>query len=201
MVALGAAALWVAAAVSPAWSLAPLALCAALAWIFRVPVVTPVGEPLALASPVRGRVMTVDETRDPWLERSARRVRVAMDFPGVGVVLSPTEGKIMDFWIADRPFSAPGGAASGSRSPNCYGVWVQTDEGDDIVVAVSSLVPVSRFKLDLAPGERVGHGKRNGFVYFGSFVDVLMPLASRVEVEAGERVSAGGTVLARLVRE
>lgn len=201
LVSVGAIAIWVAVSAAPGWSLPLWVVFAVLAVVYRAPIAELPKEPLALLSPVRGRVAMVDETRDPWLERSVRRVRVALSFPGVGIVLSPTEGKIMDYWTSDRPFSAAREAAPSTRSPNCYGVWVRTDEGDDVVIAISSLRPISRFKLDFAPGERVGQGRRNGFVYFASFVDVLVPLASRVEVEPDARVVAGATVLARLVHD
>lgn len=201
LVCAGALALTVHVTAGTAWSLPLWGVCAWLAWLYRAPLASPPKDPLALLAPVSGRVVEVGETRDPWLERSVGRVRVAMAFPGIGAVASPIEGKIMDYWTADEPFPAIRGQASASRSPSCYAVWVQTDEGDDVVFAVSSRMPVSRFKLDMAPGERVGHGRRNGFVYFASFVDVLVPAAATLEVTPGERVAAVSTVLARIMHE
>ncbi len=78
---------------------------------------------------------------------------------------------------------------------------MQTDEGDDIVFAVSSLRPISRFKLYCAPGERVGIGQRIGFIYFGDIVEVFMPAQSRLQAKAGDSAESGCTVLGHLVRD
>jgi phosphatidylserine decarboxylase len=120
---------------------------------------------------------------------------------GIGVLRSPVEGKVMDFWTSAQPCNRPGTVGSTGFSPNCYSVWVRTDEADDIVFTVSSLRPISRFKLYYAPGERVGIGQRIGFIYFGDIVEVFMPPESRVQVNPGESVESGCTVLGHLVRE
>ena len=58
--------------------------------------------------------------------------------------------------------------------------------------------PLSRARFRQSPGERVGHGKHSGFVYFASLVDVLLPAQSQARVEPGQRVQAGTHGLAEL---
>lgn len=196
-----AAALLAAYYVSVAWSAPLWVLGAYLVYLFyaREPVVPSL--PLAVVSPAAGRVTTIDEARDPWLDRPARRVRLRLDAPGVTVLRSPAEGKVMDYWTSPHPFGAEPSAARKDGSPNCYALWVRTDEGDDVIMAVSSLMPVSRFKCHVPPGQRIGQGQRNGFVYFGTYVDLLLPMASRVDVSTGERLRAGSGVVAQLVHD
>ncbi len=184
-----------------AWSLPLWALGAYLLYLFRETVPAIPNLPLAVLSPGDGRVIEVTEERDPWLDRDSRRVRVELDGLGIGVLRSPVEGKVMDYWTSAQPFNKPGALRATGPSPNCYSIWVQTDEGDDIVFAVSSLRPISRFKLYFAPGERVGIGQRSGFIYFGSIVDVFMPSNTRPEAAAGSKAKAGCTVLGHLVRD
>lgn len=181
------------------WSAPLWGLGAYLVYVFyeRRPVVPP--SPLAVVSPAAGRVTQTGQLDDPWLGRRARHVRVRVDAPGVTVLRSPTEGKVMDYWTSPHPFGAEPAEAREGASPNCYALWVRTDEGDDVVWVVSSLTPVSRFKCDVAPGQRVGQGQRHCFVYFGSYVDLLLPLESKVEVSVGDRVHGGSAVIARLV--
>ena len=201
IVAAGASALAVAYLVSIPWSLPLCGLCAYLIYLFHDAERVVPHLPLAVLSPGDGRVEEIVEDRDPWLTRDARRVRVRLAGPGIGVLRSPTEGKIMDYWTSSQPFNAPNAPIAGGPSPNCYSLWVQTDEGDDVVYAVSSIRPISRFKLYFAPGERIGQGQRNGFIYFGTFVDVFMPMTTKLDVSEGDVVQGGCSVLAHLVRD
>ncbi len=68
-------------------------------------------------------------------------------------------------------------------------------------MALSSPRPVSRFRLDVSPGERAGHGRRVGFVYFAGYADLLVPLSTRLTLEQGAVVRAGESVLGYLVRD
>ena len=195
------AAVAVAHYVGLAWSLPLWALGAYGLYLFRETIPAIPNQPLAVLSPADGRVVDIGQQPDAWLDRDALRVRVDLVGPGIGVLRSAVEGKVMDYWTSSRPFNQPGSARDSGFSPNCYSVWVQTDEGDDVVFAVSSLRPISRFKLNFSPGERVGIGQRIGFVYFGSVVDVFMPVHTRLQIDEGSAVEAGGTVLGQLVRQ
>jgi phosphatidylserine decarboxylase len=183
-----------------AWSLPLWGLGAYALYLFRETTPQIPNLPLAVLSPGNGRVIDVSKARDPWLDRDVWRVRVDLDGLGIGVLRSAVEGKVMDYWTSSQPFNEPGAVSSTGFSPNCYSVWVQTDEGDDVVFAVSSLRPISRFKLDISPGERVGIGQRIGFIYFGSIVEVFMPLQTQPQIAEGSVAASGCTVLGQLVR-
>jgi len=186
--------------VDPGWSLPLWVLTAFFLYLFwEIPPDIP-NLPLAVLSPGNGEVVEVTEAEDPWLERDALRVRIALGGPGTGVLRSPVEGKVMDYWTSAQPFNVPETLRETGVSPNCYSAWVQTDEGDDVVFAVSSLRPISRFKLYSAPGERIGFGQRMGFIYFGNVVDVYVPIGTRQRISAGDAVHAGSSVLGELVR-
>jgi phosphatidylserine decarboxylase len=182
------------------WSLPLWLLAGVLAYLFSESSPAVPNLPLAVLSPANGRVIEMSEARDLWLDRDACRALVELDRFGMGVLRSPVEGKVMDFWTSAQPFNRADTLDATGFSPNCYSTWVQTDEGDDIVLAVSSLRPISRLKLYVAPGERIGIGKRIGFVYFGSVVEVFMPAQTRREAAAGAPAKAGCTVLGSLVR-
>ena len=183
---------WLAA--SPLWLIAAW-LCA-LYWEHRPPVPA---DPLGVLAPVTGRVVLVGEEPDPWLERSAIRVRIRLGVPGIVPLRSPTEGRIMDIYARRGSFGRAQRTCAPDESPDCYGQWLRTDEGDDVVYAVSSHWPLSRARFDHAPGERAGQGARSGFFYFASVADVLVPAGSVASVAVGDEVLAGETVLARLV--
>ncbi len=193
--ALGLAAGWL-------YALAPAALAAWLAVLFADRRSNAPGEALGVIAPFDGQVLRVDSVEDPWLKRRATRIRVSATWPGVGIVMAPTEGSVTGYWLAGAPFDsgAPAPERPG-RSPSCYAVGLETDEGDQVLVAISSPRPVSRFRLDVSPGERAGQGRRLGFVYFAGYADVLVPRSTRVILEPGAPVRAGESTLGYLVRD
>ena len=182
---------------APVWG-----LTAYLCFVFYEPRVQIPALPLGVLSPVTGRVCATDQTRDPWRGCEVMRIRIRIRPPGVTSVRSPVEGKVADYWTEADPFGATADIpAHPSRSPSCYAVLVRTDEGDEVTSVLSSRRPISRFRLRIAPGERVGHGQPQGFGYFASYVDVLMPLGTLAVVREGEPAVAGSTVLASLVHD
>jgi phosphatidylserine decarboxylase len=165
----------------PLWGLGLLTLV-----MFRDPEREIPSQPMAVVSPADGRVTSVCTTRDPYLDRDSVRVTLQMNTLGVFTTRSPVEGKIL------QPPATPENA----RMP--HGVWLQTDEGDDVVMVMM------RGRLRTAPrcyiriGERIGQGKRCGFVHLGGQVDVYLPERSRLAVAEGDWVRSGSDVIATL---
>jgi phosphatidylserine decarboxylase len=145
-------------------------------------------------------VTAVAREHDPLLERVTLRIRLRVPFPGVVPLRSPTEGKVMDLYARRGVFGAGQRPCAPGESPDFYGQWLRTDEGEDVVYGLSSHWPLSRARFDHAPGERVGQGARSGFFYFASVADVLLPEGASASVAVGERVFAGESVLGRLRR-
>lgn len=176
------------------------ALGAALIWLYRVPRRRPPAIPMGLLSPVDGRVAVVEPYRDSWLERPALRISIEVTPPGITVFFSATEGKVQRFFSSYGPFGEKRLKRSLRASPDCYAVQVQSDEGDDVLMAVSSRWPLSRCRFYRSPGERIGQGGRFGFVYFASSFELLAPESSIPKVEVGQQVRAVSSVLAELRR-
>lgn len=108
---------------------------------------------------------------------------------------SPVEGEVEKRWSV----SADSGNTHRSGTlPRAMAVWLQTDEKDDVVVAVdiSSRLRVTLFGIQ--PGERVGQGQRCGMIGFGRPVDVYLPSTSHCKVRPGQRIKAGSDIIAKL---
>jgi hypothetical protein len=180
------------------WAGPLLALAAVFTWTYRsLPANTPAA-PLTGVSPATGLVQSAGPKRDPWLDnRDCLRVVTRLPKPGVVALRAPLEGKVMDFWVRGgvrKSEQAEGG------SPTCYTLWIQTDEGDDIVVAVHGLRGVSRFRSNVAPGERIGHGQQLGFIYFGTVVSTYLPANADCNTSPGAQVVGGTTPIGTLTR-
>ena len=165
---------------------------AALAWlflIFRDPKRDIPATPLGVVSPVDGVVIDVGLTDKSVLNGEAQKIIIRVNSLGTYTARCPVEGKIMDFH-GDPQRDQAGIASSG--------LWVQTDEGDDVVLQFHG------HRLGLAPlaflryGERVGQGQRCAYLRLTRFAEVQVPINVRIQVAAGQRVLAGRGLLAKL---
>ncbi len=162
---------------------------AATAFLFRDPHRQIPAKPLGLVAPADGRIVSVQKAHDPWLEREACCLRLKGSIAGSYTVRSPMEGKLLKQWYA-----VPKGAASRF----VLATWIQSDEGDDIVLVVRPKLVWLRLRSDVAPGERTGQGMRFCFSPFGAQVEIWMPLKSRIEAKVGDRVRSGSDIIGML---
>jgi phosphatidylserine decarboxylase len=162
---------------------------------FRDPARTaPAGADLVL-TPADGRVVKVENTRDPYLDRDALKISVFMNVFNVHSNRSPVDGEVRETWYARGSFvNADLDKASTENERNA--VWIRTPEGRDVVaVQVAGLI-ARRILCYVKRGDRVSRGQRYGFIRFGSRVDVYLHPAARPRVAVGDRVAATTTVLA-----
>ena len=188
---------------APLATVAGVCLSLSVVWFFRDNERTVPALPLAVVSPIDGRLVGAGERCDPWLERTCMRISLKLSTLGMRVIRSPIEGQVKEFWV--RGGLARDADLETGSSPTCYALWIRTDEGDDVVLAVYGRRLVSRFKAEVAPGERIGQGKRIGFIYFGTAVTVYAPastlLDSSIKTPTKARVTGGSQVLGTLVHD
>jgi len=143
--------------------------------------------PLTVLSPADGRVVVIEKTEDPYLRRPSLKVTIDMNAYGVFTTRSPIGGKVLE----------PPSIIDGRQHP--HGVWLQTDEGDDIVLVMNRGRLNNKPRCYIRFGDRVGQGKRCGFVHLGGRVDMYLPENSQPLVAVGAAVQAGSDVIARLI--
>lgn len=166
------------------WALALLILL-----LFRDPEREIPSQPLAVVSPADGKVASISTVSDPYLHRQSVRVVIQMPPYGVFTTRSPIEGKVL------QPPNSP----QDSNSP--HGVWLQSDEGDDVVMVMTRGPLKNEPRCYIRIGDRIGQGKRCGFVHLGGRVEVYMPEGSRPVVAEGDTVHSGSDVIAKLVHD
>jgi phosphatidylserine decarboxylase len=163
-------------------------VCAVLVFLlFRDPERIIPSLPLSVLSPADGRVRQIGKTHDPYLNRESLRITIDMSPFGAYITRSPVEGKVLD----------PPRRVGGGQDP--HGVWLQTDEGDDIVLVMNKGRLRNNPQCDVRYGDRIGQGKRCGFVHLGGRIDMYLPMNSVAVTAVGKPVHAGSDVVARLV--
>lgn len=149
--------------------------------------------PLGVVSPVDAVVERVGECRDPFLDRDALCITLRQGRGGEFNLHSPVEGRVQRYW---RP-AAHHRMEKGSR----FGLWLTTDEQDDVVLTVNCRDWPHLMRCPVTTGDRLGQGRRCGFLGFGRVVELYLPASARAEVAPGSRVLAGSGVLATLVHK
>jgi len=188
---LGAAALAVLAVRYVGWPYAipPLLLFALFFLIFRDPDRPVPAVPLGVVSPVDGEIIEVGLTDRSVLGAEAQLIAIKVNSLGTYTARSPVEGKVLDLAT-----DAPGERQTDGNG----GLWLRTDEGDDVVLRFRNnrlgLVPRAFARF----GERLGQGQRCAFLRLTGIAEVQVPLVARLQVEVGQSVTAGSDVLAKL---
>jgi len=161
-----------------------------LVFLFRDPSREIPSDPLAVVSPVHGIVTLVEEAEEIRLHAKTIRVQITMRLYDIYSLRGPIEGKVMEQWC-----SSP----DKNESRRHFDFHIKSDEGDNIVTAIRLRDIIRKFHVYMHSGERVGQGQRCGYLYFGGVIDVFLPLESKVQVEVGQQVKSGSTVLAHLI--
>ncbi|MXS82607.1 phosphatidylserine decarboxylase [Nitrosomonas oligotropha] len=154
----------------------------------------------AILAPADGRIVAVEKTQDPYLDREALKISVFMNVFNVHSNRSPVDGEVRDKWYFPGKFvNADLPKASLENERNA--LWIKTDRGADVTcVQVAGLI-AKRILCHVSPGEHLARGQRFGFIRFGSRVDVYLPLNTKINVNIGDKVSATLTVLAEFREE
>ncbi len=161
------------------------------AWLYRDPRRTVPSSPLGIISPVDGTITHIDTVFDPFLKRDALCISVRMHWHGVYALRSVTEGKVMQHWL-HHPDNQ-------DQRHLQHAIWIQTDEGDDVVISLHAGGRFRRMHCYSNAGERIGQGKRCGFIPFGTRIDIYLPTRARTVRQVGENVTGGSELIAELV--
>ena len=148
-------------------------------------------------SPADGRIVAIQKTRDPYVDREALKISVFMNVFNVHSNRSPVDGEVKGRWYHPGSFlNAALDKASLENERNA--IWLRTPDGQDVTsVQVAGLI-ARRILCYVNEGDALARGQRYGFIRFGSRVDVYLPPDSRPIVGLGDTVSASATILAKL---
>ena len=159
----------------PWYALAPGVLTIFLYLIFRDPHRSVSSVALGVFSPVDGEVVLVEKIAQGETGEAAIRIVIKVDSLGTYTARSPVEGSIKDL---------------GKNA-----LWLQTDEGEDVILQFSG------YRFGLAPrafakfGERLGQGQRCAYLRLVRTAEVQLPADGKALVEVGQTVIAGTDVI------
>jgi phosphatidylserine decarboxylase len=190
------------AASGPLWYLASLPL-AVTVWVFsffrdperRVP-----EGPRLLVSPADGRITaveTIDAPPELGLEGQALRISIFLSVFNCHLNRSPCEARVERIiYKQGRYLNALRDCSAAENEQNILILRAAAVDAPVLVRQVSGAI-ARRIVCEAAEGDTLASGERFGMIKFGSRTDLVVPLATPVDVavRVGDRVKAGLTVL------
>lgn len=179
------------------WAVPLWLVVAFVVQFFRDPARAVPGNAKSVLSPADGRIVAVEPSRDPWLDRDSLKISVFMNVFNVHSNRSPVDGEVRQRWYHRGAF-VNAALAKASLENERNALHIRSITGHDITcVQVAGLV-ARRILCYVAEGAPLARGQRYGFIRFGSRVDVYLPVDVRVRVAIGDKVRATTTLLAEL---
>ncbi len=164
---------------------------------FRDPPRDVPSSPAAVLSPADGRVLLVEKTRDPYLDRDALKISVFMNVFNVHSNRSPVDGIIRNRWYHAGSF-LNAALAKSSLENERNALHIATANGVDVTcVQIAGLI-ARRILCYVETGDTLARGQRYGFIRFGSRVDIYLPASAKPRVAVGDKAQATSTIIAEL---
>lgn len=164
---------------------------------FRDPAREAPEDPLAVVSPVDGRVCKVEKCTNPETGEDAVKVSIFMNVFNVHSQKSPVAGVVEKVTYTPGLFvNADLDKASTENERNA--VTVRMADGRRITfIQVAGLV-ARRIICYATIGQELARGERYGFIRFGSRVDVYLPADAEIVAQIGDKMTGVSSTIARL---
>jgi phosphatidylserine decarboxylase len=148
-------------------------------------------------APADGKVVVIEETVDPEYFKDKRlQVSIFMSPLNVHVNRNPISGDVVynqyhkgKFLVAWHPKS--------STENERHSVVIRKNGFEVLVKQIAGAV-AKRIINYLEVGQKVEQGTEMGFIKFGSRVDLLLPVGTKINVSLNEVVQGGVTVIATI---
>ncbi|MEZ5012675.1 MAG: phosphatidylserine decarboxylase family protein [Chitinophagales bacterium] len=156
----------------------------------------------AVIAPADGKVVVIEETEENEYFGDRRlQISIFMSVKNVHVNRTPIGGQVKYFKYHPGKYLLAWNPKSSTANERTTFVIEDEDDNLEILMRQIAGTVARRIKFYVEEGETVEQGAELGFIKFGSRVDLFLPLHSQVEVNIGDKVKGGQTVIARVIRD
>jgi phosphatidylserine decarboxylase len=166
-----------------------------VAYFFRDPDRVVPDRPGAVVSPADGKVLDVATVSEKtYYDGDCKKVSIFMSVFNVHVNRIPCNGKVTRVrYTPGKFFAADRSKASTDNERNA--VFIEAEGGRRITtVQVAGLI-ARRIICDIHEEAAVRRGQRYGMICFGSRLDLYLPPDCDINVQPGDRVAAGTSIV------
>jgi phosphatidylserine decarboxylase len=164
---------------------------------FRIPSRSLTINDRVIVAPADGKVVVIEETIDPEYFKDKRlQVSIFMSPANVHVNRNPISGTVVynqyhkgKYLVAWHPKS--------STDNERHSVVIKKD-GKEILVKQIAGALAKRIVNYLKVGQEVKQTQEMGFIKFGSRVDLLLPIGTKLNVDLNQTVQGGVTIIGTL---
>lgn len=165
---------------------------------FRSPNLLITQDEKVVLCPADGKVVVIEETEEAEFLKDKRiQVSVFMSPVNVHVNRNPISGVVKYFKYHPGKYLVAWHPKSSTENERTT-VVTENKVGQQVLFRQIAGALARRIVWYVKEGDKVEQGEQFGFIKFGSRVDVFLPIGSKINVEIGEVVKGGTTVLAEL---
>jgi len=162
---------------------------------FRVPKRILTLDDNKIVAPADGKVVVIEEAIDEEYFKDKRlQISIFMSPANVHQNLNPVSGEILYSQYHKGKYLVAWDPKSSTENER-HSVVIQSPQATILVKQIAGAV-ARRIVNYLKQGQKVKQGGELGFIKFGSRVDVLLPVGTKVHVQLNQVVKGGITVLA-----
>ncbi|WP_256002662.1 phosphatidylserine decarboxylase family protein [Pedobacter deserti] len=155
------------------------------------------GENLVIC-PADGKVVVIEETEEgEYFQDRRLQVSIFMSPVNVHINRNPISGMVKFFKYHPGKYLAAWNPKSSTENERTT-VVVEHKNGSAVLFRQIAGALARRIVWYVKEGDQVEQGKEFGFIKFGSRVDVFLPLGTKVDLQLGQMVKGGVTVLGEL---
>lgn len=163
---------------------------------FRIPDRTYTDEEDSIVAPCDGTVVVIEEVQaDEYFKDKRVQLSIFMSPLNVHVNRNPVSGQVLYSQYHKGKYLVAWHPKSSTDNERHSVVYRQGSK--EILVKQIAGALAKRIINYLKPGDVVRQGAEMGFIKFGSRVDLLLPLDTRIEVKINQKVKGGVTVLGK----
>lgn len=149
----------------------------------------------AIIAPADGKVVVIEEMFDEEYFKDKRlQVSIFMSPANVHVNRNPISGNVVYSQYHKGKYLVAWNPKSSTENER-HSVVLKKNNTEILVKQIAGAL-AKRIVNYLQPGQKVEQTNEMGFIKFGSRVDVLLPLGTKVNVELNQTVQGGVTVIA-----
>jgi phosphatidylserine decarboxylase len=148
--------------------------------------------------PADGKIVVIEETQETEVLNDRRiQVSIFMSPFNVHVNRYPVSGKVTYFRYHPGKYLVAWHPKSSTENERTTVVFENGSKASILIRQIAGAL-ARRIVCYAKEGYMVKQGEELGFIKFGSRVDVFLPLGTKINVELGQKVTGGITVLAEL---
>jgi len=181
----------------PRWAIAAGIVALVVLLFFRIPPRPDASHTDGVLSPAHGKILKLEKLDDPAVGPGTfHKIVIFLSVFNIHVQRVPVTGSV----AASRYTPGRKLAAFDSRAGDVneqHLTVLQRPNGDRVGVHQIAGLLARRVVTYLETDQEVAKGQLMGVIKFGSRVDLLVPVSYHLEVEVGQKVIEGATVIAR----